>query len=251
MSAEATTAIVLKVVDFSETSCVVTLLTRDFGKISALAKGARRKRSPFEGAIDVLAICRIGFLRKSVDTLDLLTEAKLLRRFRSASEDLSRLYACLYIVELVKTLTDRTDASPELFELVRGTVEAIDTGQPVVEQLLRFELRLLKQIGQQAELFQCVGCGRTVAEAAQMAINVSAGGVICDSCRIGKQGTARIHLETLTTMKALCDENIPLEQLQIAPQSRGEIRGLLDQKMAELLGHRPRMFHYLRYILKN
>ena len=42
MSLEKTDAIVIRLVDFSETSCVVTLFSRDYGKIAALAKGARR-----------------------------------------------------------------------------------------------------------------------------------------------------------------------------------------------------------------
>ena len=83
MAAEKTDAIVLRVIDFSETSCVVTLMTRDFGKITALAKGARRRKSPFEAALDLLSVCRIVFLRKTSGAMDLLTEAKLQRRFRT------------------------------------------------------------------------------------------------------------------------------------------------------------------------
>ena len=89
MSSEKTLAIVIRVVEFSETSCVVTLFTRDFGKIGALAKGARRLKSPFESALDLLAVCRIVFLHKSSDALDLLTEAKLERRFRLANRNKS------------------------------------------------------------------------------------------------------------------------------------------------------------------
>ncbi len=85
MAAEKTLAIVLRVIEFSETSCVVTLYTREFGKITGLAKGARRKKSPFESALDVLALVRLVFLRKTPPALDLLTEAKLERRFRAGS----------------------------------------------------------------------------------------------------------------------------------------------------------------------
>jgi len=85
MSSEKATAIVLRSVDFSESSSVVTLFTREFGKIHALAKGARRPKGPFEGALDLLALCRIVFLRKSSGALDLLTEAKLERRLRAAT----------------------------------------------------------------------------------------------------------------------------------------------------------------------
>ena len=101
MASEKTQAIVLRVIEFSETSCVLTLFTEHFGKVSALAKGARRPKGPFEGALDLLALVRLVFLRKSSEALDLLTEAKLQRRFRSAQRDLSRLYAGYYVAELL------------------------------------------------------------------------------------------------------------------------------------------------------
>ena len=116
MSSEKATAIVLRVIEFSETSSVVTLFTRDFGKIRALAKGARRPKGPFESALDLLGLCRIVFLRKSSDALDLLTEAKLERRFRPPGGDLSNLYAAYYVAELLNELTDDYDPHPELFD---------------------------------------------------------------------------------------------------------------------------------------
>src|SRR5512143_2186053 len=97
MSSEKATAIVLRTVEFSETSLILTLFTREFGKVRGLAKGARRLKSAFESALDLLALCRIVFLRKSSDALDLLTEAKLLRRFRPAGRDLLSLYAGYYV----------------------------------------------------------------------------------------------------------------------------------------------------------
>src|SRR6266513_5517661 len=99
MSSEKATALVLRVVEFSETSSILTIFTREFGKVRGLAKGARRPKGPFESALDLLCLCRIVFLRKSSDALDLLTEAKLERRFRP--RDLSSLYAGYYVAELL------------------------------------------------------------------------------------------------------------------------------------------------------
>src|SRR6266571_3422855 len=125
MSSEKASAFVLEVVEFSETSSVVTLFTREFGKIHGLAKGARRPKGPFEGALDLLALCRIVFLRKSSDALDLLTEAKLERRFRPTGGDLSSLYAAYYVAELLGELTDDYDPHPELFDVADATLLAL------------------------------------------------------------------------------------------------------------------------------
>ncbi len=117
---EKASALVLRVIDFSETSAVVTLFTREFGKLSGLAKGARRSKGPFEHALDLLAVCRIVFLRKSSGALDLVTEAKLERRFRPRGRDLASLYAGYYVAELLLELTHDDDPHPELYRRGRG-----------------------------------------------------------------------------------------------------------------------------------
>ena len=85
--------IVIRSVDFSETSKVVTLFTREFGKLGALAKGGRRAKGSFEGSLDVLSVFRIGVIRKPSADLDLLTEARLEERFAGLGRDLQALYA--------------------------------------------------------------------------------------------------------------------------------------------------------------
>src|SRR5262249_7140061 len=82
MSSEKSAAIVIRQVDFSESSRVVTMFTREFGKVAVLAKGAKRLKGPFEAALDLLAVCDVVFIRKSTSGLDILTEARLQTRFR-------------------------------------------------------------------------------------------------------------------------------------------------------------------------
>src|SRR5215468_5196458 len=140
MAAEKTLALVLRAVEFSETSSVVTLFTRDFGKIRGLAKGARRPKGPFESALDLLSLCRLVFLRKSSEALDLLTEAKLERRFRPANRDLSNLYAGYYVAELLNEFTDDYDPHAQLFDLADQTLLGLTRGEAVANSVLRFEL---------------------------------------------------------------------------------------------------------------
>src|SRR3954451_5431066 len=192
MAAEKTQAIVLKMVEFSETSCIVTLFTEDFGKVGALAKGARRPKGPFEGALDLLALIRIVFLRKSSDSLDLLTEAKLHRRFRSAERDLMRLNAGYYVAELLTELTERGDPHPALFAAAEQTLQALDGGQSVAETIVTFELTALKEVGHSPTMEACVVCGRPVAPRERAPLDMPAGGVLCDECRPGRRGIVSV-----------------------------------------------------------
>ncbi len=246
MSAEKSTAIVLRVVEFSESSCVVTLMTRDFGKITALAKGARRKKSPFEAALDVLSICRIVFLHKKSQAMDLLTEAKLERRFRSAATDLQRLYAGFYVVELLSALTDQADTHPELFDTAERTIIQLDTDGEIADVLLRFELAALRQLGHQPMLRQCAGCGRRKTDPTRRVnFGLNAGGVLCDKCRQGKTSIISLSSEVWKSLVQLSDETTPPKSVRQKDQHYGEIRQVMNQYVAHLLGYQPRLQKYI------
>ena len=244
MAAEKTEAIVLKVVEFSESSCIVTLLTRDFGKIGALAKGARRRKSPFEGALDLLSISRIVFLHKKSDALDLLTEAKLERRFRSALVDLNRLYSGFYVAELLNEMTDENDPNRELFELARKTLVAIDQGNETSFQLLHFELAALKLLGHQPMLDQCVGCGRPKQFTdLNVQFGMKHGGIFCAVCRKGKSNVVNLSARAWKFLRDLENHEKP-HSIEL-DENHGEIRKFMNLFISHHLGHRPRMQKFL------
>src|SRR5262245_41910885 len=100
MAAEKAVGIVVRTTDWSETSRIATVWTREFGKVRVLAKGGRRLKSNFEVALDLLSVCSIVLLRKS-SGLDLLTEARAEERFGGLRSNLRALYAGYYIAELL------------------------------------------------------------------------------------------------------------------------------------------------------
>ena len=251
MASEKTLAIVLRVVDFSETSCVVNMFTRDFGKIGALAKGARRPKSPFESALDLLAVCRIVFIRKSSDSLDLLTEAKLERRFRSATRDLSRLYAGFYVAELLNELTDVGDPHPDLFEVANQTIQSIDASDELAPLVLRFELSALRLLGHLPSLNECVGCGKPVNATPRIAFGQISGGVLCATCRIGKQQVTSVSSAVIDVLRTYADtDEKEWKVAEFDTKLRGELRGVVNQFMNNLLGRKPIMQAYLRFLTK-
>jgi DNA repair protein RecO (recombination protein O) len=236
----------LRVVDFSETSCVVTLFSDEFGKLGALAKGGRRPKGPFESALDVLALCRIVFIHKSSETLHLLTEARLERRFRAATRNLSCLYAGYYVAELLDGLTDTGDPHPELFTSANETLKRLDQQEAVGPLVLRFEMTALGLLGHLPSLDQCVGCAARLDREPTVAFGLLAGGVLCTDCRPGQRQVVRVGRQTIETLKRFADQQSEgWRDVEEKVVGGGELRGVINQYISHLLGRRPRLHAFL------
>lgn len=183
MAIDKTVGIVLRAVDFSETSKVVTFFTRDLGKLGALAKGGRRLKGSFDVALDLLTVCSICVLRKPRADLDLLTEASLDERFVGLRSELLRLYAGFYLAEVLDGMTQVGDPHPSLFDQSVAALRRLAAGEPVKETLSRFQLEMLSELGLAPRIDSCVGCGRKASRPARKAFSYRAGGLVCDRCR--------------------------------------------------------------------
>src|SRR5271166_5585115 len=160
MPAEKALALVVRATDWSETSRIATLWTREFGKVRVLAKGGRRLKSNFEVALDLLTVCSIVLLRKSSGGLDLLTEAQLVERFPKLRSDLAALHAAYYVAELLAEWTEEYDPHPLLFDEARATLQTLGTTPASTgPRLARFELVLLRELGYRPILDRCLICG--------------------------------------------------------------------------------------------
>jgi DNA repair protein RecO (recombination protein O) len=247
MEAEKGIGIVLRTVEFSETSLVVTIFTREHGKIGVIAKGARRPKAPFESALDLLAVCRIVFLRKSFETLDILTEAKLVRRFRPRADNLSGLYAAYYVIELLEGLTEQYQPQPDLFDLADETLADLSAPEAAARSIMRFELGALRILGHLPLLRSCVECGRDMELKGRVFFGLVDGGVLCDGCRKGKTHVVAADAGALKTMEQLAQANSRIwRRIEIGRSSQGQIRGLLNRYISHLMGRKPRMQEWLK-----
>jgi DNA repair protein RecO (recombination protein O) len=239
-------ALVVRSVDVFETSRVLTLFTRDLGKVSALAKGARRLKSPFQAALDLLSVCDIVVLHKASEALDLLTEAALVERFDSLRRDLAALYAGYYVAELLNDLTDHHDPHPRLFDAARLTLRHL--GDPVLRprRVLRFELACLRELGLMPALEACVNCGAVVDSASdKVAFGLATGGVLCPACRPGQPHVATLSGPTLEAIRVLAAPGSGWRELDPSPSSLGPVRGTIGAVISHLLGRRPRLLPFL------
>lgn len=247
MSTEKTEAIVIRQADWSETSRVVTFFSRDWGKISTIAKGARRLKGPFEAALDLLTRCRIVFIRKSSSSLDILTEAQLVSRFKPRQRDLLSLYGGYYVAELLSGLTEEYDPHPGLYDEAVKTLDRLAQDAAPGKHLLRFELAVLREIGQLPALDECLVCSSPITGAGASAFWVSQGGLLCRNCRKEEYSNNQLQPGTVAVLRRLADESDALvERLVISPAQHQEIRHMVTAAISHALGRRPKMLRYLR-----
>ncbi|GIW98121.1 MAG: DNA repair protein RecO [Pirellulaceae bacterium] len=251
---ERSAAIVLRVFDWSETSSIVHLFTREHGKRHAVAKGARRRRSPFEGALDLLAQCDVVFIPKSGDALDVLTEAKLRRRFRVASRDLLRLYCGYYVIELVERLTEIGDVHRELFDLTAATVGDLDSQRGDVRSvLLRFELGLLRQTGLLPGLQRCVHCGQEWNRSSRAGeregwyvFSALGGGFYCPACDRLARHPVRVTSDVHRAMVRFSDPDWKAIAVDaFPPHCARPVRRIMKELFRVHLERPPRMERFL------
>ena len=251
MPAEKATALVLRTTDWSETSRIATLWTREFGKIRVLAKGGRRLKSNFENALDLLTLCGIVFLRKSPGSLDLLTEAQVTRRFPRLRNDLSALYAAYYVAELLADLTEEDDPHPALFDAALAALDRL--GAPLTNGaappdaawcVMRFEMAFLQELGYSPALEACAACGGPP-DGRRLWFSGEAGGVLCPACQAGRRDRRPLSPAARDLLRALRPDAADGTGAAWRPEVRREVRQTLGHYFTWLLGRRPRLLPYL------
>jgi DNA repair protein RecO (recombination protein O) len=241
MPAEKALALVVRGTDWSETSRIATLFTREFGKVRGLAKGGRRLKSGFEVAFDLLSVCHVVFFKKASGGLDLFTEAQLAERFPNLRRDLMSLYAGYYVAELLADGTQDYDPHPALFDVALDALRSF-TADRVPGLVSRFELAWLKELGYSPRLDACAVCGARegLADAAgRVVYGATAGGVLCPKCQPTARDRRPVSATGFAKLRSLV--RAEAEPTDVGP----EVRSLLGFVVSGVLTRRPKMLDYL------
>jgi DNA repair protein RecO (recombination protein O) len=232
---------------WSETSLIGSIYTRDHGKISVVAKGARRPKGPFEAALDLLSVCRVVFIEKSGDSLNLLTEAKLARRFRTVGGQLLRLYCAYYVVELLEKMTDEHVPQGELFDLAEETIRRLEQIESDPRAtVLRFELQLLRLLGHLPSFRLCAQCGETVEATGWITFGFISTGVLCAKCSNGAPQLMRIPVNVRDYLDSFAAESWKSMALTgYVEKHRSTIRALMNRTFTCMLDQRLKLHPYL------
>ena len=239
-------ALTIRASDVFETSTIATLFTRELGKVSGLAKGARRLKSPMQGGLDLLTVSDIVLLHKGTDALNLIIEAVPAERFSALRIDLGALFAGYYIAELLSEMTDFHDPHPKLFDAAVVTLRNLGDSLLRERRVFRFELACLRELGLMPTLEECAGCGREVTAAGQsFAFGLATGGILCPACRPGQPHVATLTGQTLSAIRTLGAPGPAWKRLDLTGSTSGTIRATLGAILSHAIGRRPRLLPYL------
>ena len=227
-----TRGIVIRNWRIGDTSRFATLYTEDRGKLKIAAKGARRIKSKFGAALELMSEINAVFYVGKNRNIQTLSECSLLRDPPSVTSDLKRFSLANAAIEMVDKVTIEGEPNRRLFACLRGVLrglQEVDVNQ--LEVLFwYFELRVLDALGYSPELRSCTVCGADL-RVGLCGFNVIVGGGICQAC--GDGGYQDIPFEGLSFLAKL--QALPTYRREILPKEpvyRAQIRKLFKSFFA-------------------
>ncbi len=202
-------AICLRTVDFGETSQVVHFLTRDAGIVHLMAKGTKRPKSKAGGAIDLTSEGELVFISKASGAMGTLVEFSETVSHLGLRKNREKLFAAMFMLELVSATLLEGDPHPDLFALIHNGLARLDEGDSnSLAVTAYFQWRLLRHVGLSIRIDRCVSCDGDLASsqsarAGKVYFSSSLGGLICRNCEAAVAQKKRITPETLAGLDAL------------------------------------------------
>ena len=240
-------AIVLRRLDYGEADRIVTLLTREHGKLAAIAKGARRGKSKVSASLDLFARSTIMLARGR--NLDVVAQVERNGDARHIAGDLHRTaYACLVAEIVDKVLEDRHPVD-EVFELVVATLTALNASarSPRADSAW-FLMRMLEVLGYQPQLQECASCGSELPKASAW-FSALLGGLLCERCSSHQQAGSMVSVNALKVLRLMAAGQAELyDRLRLTPEILREIEQVLEAQLEYHLDRRLKSLEFIRSI---
>jgi DNA repair protein RecO (recombination protein O) len=233
-----TEALVIGSMRYGEADRIVTLYTRDRGRLSAIAKGVRRTKSKTGGRLEPFSLVRAS-LHSGRGTLYTVVGVDTLRTFQGVRDELFRMEEGARLLSAVRSLFPAEEGSTPAFNLlVRGIGRLAESADQATAAsiVLATRLKLLSLLGYAPEMSCCAGCG---SEGPLRGFSPSLGGMVCESCAaigVGLSGSAPcfpLSAGAVSTLRVLLENPLAgLESLDIDDRAAAEVEQVVAQTLA-------------------
>lgn len=196
--------IIIRSVDYGEGNKILTLYTKELGKIGVMAKGAKKTKSRLSAVSQIFSYGYFVFYHGG--GLGSLTSGDIIYSFRSIHQDIFKTGWSAYLVELLDKLTEEKNTRPYLFYLLHTALRLIDEGRDPEMVVRIFELQLLQEVGVMPEFNHCVNCKNS--SNPFLAFSVKEGGLICEICLSKDPHAIVLSSVTIRLLRTLVAMNI-------------------------------------------
>lgn len=246
---ERTYGLLIRRVDYSETSQIVSFFTPDFGLVQAMARGARREKNPFQSALDLLALGEILFIPKS-QGLSILTEFYLEENFSLLRKDLKKYYSACYVVEILRIIAREELESSMVYYSTLQILKKLEGGVAPSLCLCLFDIHILDFLGVFPNIKSCLFCERDIKNVKTLFFSLPLGGVVCSYCKnqdqYPNQNLQKVSLATLKIIDSLKRADLSsIQTISIPREKIKEIEGFLHKSLYHFLERKPFSLKFL------
>jgi DNA repair protein RecO (recombination protein O) len=216
--------IVLSRMDFGEADRILTLYTREHGKLRAIAKGARRPLSRLGPHLEYFTRAHLMLARGR--ELDVVTSAETEDAHVAIREDIDAFGHASHMVEILDRLTQDRQANLAVFDLLSRSLRLLADGVDAFHVTRHYEMALLALLGYRPELYRCVEC-RNELQQAPHHFAVGLGGFLCPLCRGRETGARVVGVDAQKYLRVLDRAGLAATvRLRIGDDLQAELEGL-------------------------
>ncbi len=227
MSIHKTEAIVLRKIDFRETSLIVDLYTRDFGKLSGLLKGIRTEPDKFASRLEVSSHNDVIFYKKVNTTLHLVSACDLRDNFFNIRQSIMKAGMMGIMMELIASVMQPEDKNEEVFNLALECLKELEMTSSPDKVITIFKIKMLSLSGFKPHFDSCVSCGNKIL--GQSKFSLGLGGLLCEKCSYKDLSARSIFRGTIASILYIEKNNFKNNlNLGLNPQIKKELELILN-----------------------
>jgi DNA repair protein RecO (recombination protein O) len=239
-----TDAIVLSRFDLGEADRVLTLVTPEYGKLKAIAKGVRRQKSRLGGSLEPFAELRLQLARGR--TFDVVTQVTVGHAWLRLRDSLESAATAWYLAELADRSLEERHAAEPLYALLRRAYELLDAGMDPGRVARWYEMHLSDELGVRPELERCVECDRVLETDDTFRWVPPLGGVLCQRDPGPPAAHTRLSLEALKLLRAYQRLDAEaISELRLSPAVEHEVEAAMRAFVAHVLEREARSLPFL------
>jgi DNA repair protein RecO (recombination protein O) len=203
-----TPAVVLRTWPFGESDKIVSFLTESHGKLTGIAKGAKRSRKRFVNSLEPFSLVNLCFQDRAHSNLAFIVASDLSLGFKHLSTSLEKISCASYLVEITEGLIGEREENRLVFRHLRDGLIHLEKQAMSLSFLTLFELKLLALAGYQPFLDCCTRCGRERRDpsATRWYFSARDGGILCDPCSRLRRELLPLSVTTLEILMNLQEE---------------------------------------------